>query len=136
LAIQQKVFPRVAFESHSRSNSAYEQWHPSSLYPWQSQLSFPAPVKFQCYGLTFVSSAKGGIDIFKTIKGLKPLRFLKEVMALPVEDYDLVISEFEPFSAWVCKLIGVTCIEMSHQAAVRAEGSPKTPLWFPVGRRL
>lgn len=100
----------------------------------QSQLSFPAPVKFQCYGLTFVSSTTGGIDIFKTIKGLKPVRFLKEVMALPVEDYDLVISDFEPVSAWACKLRGVACIEMSHQAAVRAEGSPQTPLWFPVGR--
>jgi len=100
----------------------------------QSQLSFPSSIRYHCYGLTFVSSAKGGIDILKTIKGLKPLRFLKEVWALPVEDYDLVISDFEPVSAWACKLKRVTCIELSHQAAVRAVGSPQTPLWFPVGR--
>ena len=100
----------------------------------QSQLSFPSPIRYQCYGLTFVSSAKGGIDILKTIKGLKPLRFLKEVWALPVADYDLVISDFEPVSAWACKLKGVTCIELSHQAAVRAVGSPQTPQWFPLGR--
>ena len=59
----------------------------------QSQLSFPSSIRYHCYGLTFVSSAKGGIDILKTIKGLKPLRFLKEVWALPVADYDLVISD-------------------------------------------
>lgn len=100
----------------------------------QSQLSFPAPIKFQCYGLTFVSSANGGIDVLKTIKGLKPLRFIKEVRELPVDQYDLVISDFEPVSAWACKLKGVTCIELSHQAAVRAVGSPQTPLWFPIGR--
>lgn len=100
----------------------------------QSHLSFPMPIKFQCYGLTFVSSVKGGIDVLKTIKGIKPLRFFKEVMALPVEDYDIVISDFEPVSAWACKLRGVNCVEMSHQAAVRAEGSPQTPFWFPVGR--
>jgi len=100
----------------------------------QSHLVFPYPIKFQFYGLTFVSSAKGGIHLMKTIKGFKPLRFLKELWTLPVDEYDLVISDFEPVSAWACKLRGVTCIEMSHQAAVRVFGSPKTPLWFPVGR--
>ncbi|MCF8268965.1 MAG: glycosyl transferase [Crocinitomicaceae bacterium] len=100
----------------------------------QSQLSFPYPIAYQCYGLTFVSSARGGIDVLKTLKGLKPLRFLREVRALPLEQYDLVISDFEPVSAWACKWKGITCVELSHQAAVRAPGSPQSPLWFPLGR--
>lgn len=100
----------------------------------QAQLDFPFPVRYNCFGLTFIPSKKGGINLFKTIRNLKPLKFIREVKSLPVKDYDLVITDFEPVSAWACKINGVRCVELSHQAAVRMEGSPQTPKWFPLGR--
>ena len=100
----------------------------------ESQINFPYPVKYYCYGLTFAPSMNGGIDLIKTIKRVKPKRFINEVKSLPVTEYDLVISDFEPISAWACKYRGLPCVELSHQAAVRMTGSPQTPLPFPLGR--
>ncbi len=33
----------------------------------------------------------------------------------PVSDYDLIINDFEPVSAWACKLRQKPCIALSHQ---------------------
>ncbi|MFM7388480.1 MAG: glycosyltransferase family protein, partial [Bacteroidota bacterium] len=85
----------------------------------QSQIEFPFPVKYRFKGLSFVSSRAGGVHILKTLLTLKPFRFWKEINLVPVEDYDLVITDFEPVSAWACKRKGIPCVEMSHQAAAR-----------------
>lgn len=43
------------------------------------------------------------------------IRAVKEINSLPVEDYDLVINDFEPVSAWACYAKNVPCIGLSHQ---------------------
>ena len=40
-------------------------------------------------------------------------------MTVPVKDYDLIINDFEPVSAWACKLRGVKCFSLSRQFALR-----------------
>jgi uncharacterized protein (TIGR00661 family) len=100
----------------------------------QSQITFPYPVKYRFRGMSFIPSKRGGINLLKTMLITRPFTFLKEIKALPVEEFDLVISDFEPVSAWACKRKGIPCIEMSHQAAVRDATSPQTKRRFPVGR--
>jgi len=100
----------------------------------QSQIEFPFPVKYRFKGLSFVPSRAGGVHILKTLLTLKPFRFWKEINSVPVEEYDLVITDFEPVSAWACKRKGIPCVEMSHQAAVRDSASPQTTRAFPLGR--
>lgn len=82
-------------------------------------------VKYKRKGFSFIFGKKGGIDFFKTIKQFQSKRFLKEIKELPVEDYDLVINDFEPISAWACKLKNVPCISMSHQFGVVHKDAPK-----------
>jgi uncharacterized protein (TIGR00661 family) len=53
------------------------------------------------------------------------VRFQKEMKQIPVNDYDLVINDFEPVSAWACKLGNKPCISFSHQAAVLSPHAPK-----------
>ncbi len=89
------------------------------------ELSLPWPVKFQMKGLGFTFGKKGGIDYKKTFSSNSLGTFLKEVRQLPVHDYDLVISDFEPVSAWACKLKGKKCIGISHQSAVLNPHAPK-----------
>jgi hypothetical protein len=43
---------------------------------------------------------------------------------LPVDEYDMVINDFEPVSAWACKIKHKECIGLSHQAAVLNKRSP------------
>lgn len=100
----------------------------------QSQLAVSFSVEYYRNGLSFIPSSKGGIDLKKTLKQIRLFRFFKEVRSLPVEQYDLVISDFEPVSAWACKLKGVKCFEFSHQAAVRMKESPQSKRLFPLGR--
>ncbi len=91
----------------------------------QSDISLPWPVKYKINGLGFVFGKKGGIDFRNTVKSNSIPLFLKEVTSLPVSNYDLVFSDFEPVSAWACKIRGKKCVGMSHQAAVLHKNAPK-----------
>jgi uncharacterized protein (TIGR00661 family) len=82
-------------------------------------------VKFKKKGLCFIFGKKGGVDLYKTFQQMQSKRFLSEIKNLPVEDYDLVINDFEPISAWACKIKNIPCVGMSHQYAVSHKSSPK-----------
>lgn len=88
-------------------------------------VSLPFPVKYRLHGLFFVFGKKGGIDYLETYKKSHLKRLFSEIKSLPVEDYDLVFSDFEPVSAWACLLKNKPCIGFSHQAAVINKASPK-----------
>jgi len=100
----------------------------------QSQIEFPFPVKYRFKGLSFKSTKSGGISIWKTLWLINPLRLWKEMKALPVKNYDLVITDFEPISSWASKIRHVKCINLSHQAAVRNPKSPQSHRAFLLGR--
>ena len=100
----------------------------------QADVEVNYPVKYQLKGLSFVFGKKGGIDYYKTFKLLQSKKFLKEIKTLPVEDYDLVINDFEPISAWACKIKHVPCIAMSHQFAVLDKHAPKPDSYDPFAQ--
>ncbi len=91
----------------------------------QTELSLPWLVKYRLYGWGFIFGKRGGIDWASTIRHSRPFSFFREVISLPVREYDLIISDFEPVSAWACLLNGVKCIGLSHQAAVLHPSFPK-----------
>ena len=91
----------------------------------QADVGLDYPIKFFSQGLGFIFGKKGGVDLYKTFKQLQSKRFLKEVKTLPVEDYDLVINDFEPISAWACKLKNIPCFGLSHQFAVSHKDAPR-----------
>jgi uncharacterized protein (TIGR00661 family) len=83
------------------------------------------PISYNLHGLSFTFGKKGGIDFWQSFKKLRLLRFFKEIKQLPIKNYDLVINDFEPVSAWAAKLKNVNCISISHQNAVLDGCSPK-----------
>ncbi len=91
----------------------------------QADVTLDFPVKYRFQGLGFIFGKKGGIDLMATYRKNKVRRFKKEINSLPVEEYDLVISDFEPVSAWACLQKGKPCIGLSHQAAVLNSHCPK-----------
>ncbi len=60
----------------------------------------------------------------------------KEINSIPVNDYDLVINDFEPVSAWACKLKHRPCVSFSHQAAVLSPNSPRPDKADPLGKLI
>jgi uncharacterized protein (TIGR00661 family) len=94
------------------------------------------PVKYKLKGMSFVFGKKGGVDLFSTYKKAKLKRFYNEVKDLPVADYDLIINDFEPVSAWACRFNHKACIGVSHQAAVLNKKSPKPEEKDRIGKSI
>ncbi len=91
----------------------------------QADVDFPYPVKYKFWGMSFIFGKSGGVDILDTLKNTKLGQLLKDIRNFPIEQYDLVINDFEPVSAWACKRKGLPCISVSHQYAVMRPNAPR-----------
>lgn len=91
----------------------------------QSQLKSSFEINYKKSGLTFMASKKGKVDLLSTIFKSHPIDFIRDIKNFPIKHYDLVISDFEPISAWSALIHNVPSIELSHQAAVLHSSSPK-----------
>ena len=100
----------------------------------QADLEVPFKIDYQFSGLSFIIGENGGVDLWKTISKMQGLQFLRDIHSLPVEKYDLVISDFEPVSAWACRLRNKECIGLSHQNAVLHPSAPLPEFTDVVGK--
>jgi uncharacterized protein (TIGR00661 family) len=67
-------------------------------------------------GLTF-NTEKGQVNYLKTARDAKPITFIKDVKALDLSAYDLVITDFEPVTAWAAKNQKKPVLGIGHQYA-------------------
>lgn len=74
-------------------------------------------------GLTF-NTNQGKVSYIKTAIEAKPIRFISDVKNLDLSDYDLVISDFEPVTAWAAKLQKKFVLGIGHQYAF-SHGVPR-----------
>jgi uncharacterized protein (TIGR00661 family) len=81
-------------------------------------------IKYRLKGFTFVYN-NGKLDYWRTFKQLNILQFIKDTRSLNVYQYDLVISDFEPISAYAAKLRGVKSLSLSHHSAFLSEATPR-----------
>jgi uncharacterized protein (TIGR00661 family) len=100
----------------------------------QCDMELDVPVKFRFKGLGFTFGKKGGIDLWSTTVNASLPNMKREMKLLNVEDYDLVINDFEPVSAWACRSKGVPCISLSHQGSLLSHKVPTPPKKDYFGR--
>jgi uncharacterized protein (TIGR00661 family) len=67
-------------------------------------------------GLTFTTQ-DGKVRYLKTALDNRLLRLVQDINALDLSRYDLVITDFEPVSAWSARLQNKPCIGIGHQYA-------------------
>jgi len=91
----------------------------------QSDVSLMYSVRFRKDGLTFTFGKKGGIDFFDSIINIHPFKLIRDIRSCPVENYDLVLNDFEPISAWACKRRHMRCTALSHQSSFFSEKTPR-----------
>ncbi|CAN5323347.1 glycosyltransferase family protein [soil metagenome] len=91
----------------------------------QADISLPYPIKYKLKGLSFIFGKSGGVDLYKTFLKCDSTLLIKEIKKLPVEEYDLVLNDFEPVSSWACFFKDKPCVALSHQSAVSSPNSPK-----------
>lgn len=103
---------------------------------YQSEIELPFKVNFKYSGLSFVFGKSGGIDYISTYKKSRLKRFYREIKSLDVSQYDIVISDFEPISAWACYKAKKLCIGLSNQATLLTKNVPKPKSLDVIGKLI
>lgn len=80
-------------------------------------------------GLTFVTE-KGRVNYSKTALNNSLLGFWREVQELDLSQYDVILNDFEPVSAWAAKQQNKPVISISHQNAFRYSVPLKGANWL------
>jgi len=75
-------------------------------------------------GFSFANS-NGRMSAVATMLSARPFRFLGDLLtALPANEYDLVVTDYEPLTAWYAKLHGIPSIGLCHMYAYLYPGVP------------
>ncbi|KKO46578.1 hypothetical protein WG68_04565 [Arsukibacterium ikkense] len=69
-------------------------------------------------GFTF-STANGKVQRLATLSQLRPWQFYRDVRQLDLSGYDLVLTDFEPVSAWAAKRQRILTVGLARQYALR-----------------
>jgi uncharacterized protein (TIGR00661 family) len=90
-----------------------------------SSLLLDAPVKYRSKGCSLFYNHSGSLNYFKIIKNFSPARIWKELRELPVENYDLILNDFENITSLACAFKKIPSVQFGHQASF---ASPLVPL--------
>jgi uncharacterized protein (TIGR00661 family) len=101
-----------------------------------SNLPVPLPVKYKSKGVSLFYGNRGGLDYWKMLQELSPLKIMAEARALPVEKYDMVINDFECITSLACKLKKVASVNFGHQASFLSSHTPRPAKKDPVGELI
>lgn len=97
----------------------------------QVDVKLSQEIKYNFHGFSFVFGKKGGVDHYKTWENMNLPQFRRDMKSIPLKDYNLILNDFEPISAWACRLQGVESVSLSHQASFKSKKvpRPKTVDW-------
>lgn len=90
-----------------------------------AQLPVPFPIKYKSKGISLFYNANGALNYYKFLQNIHISKLLTEMRELPVHQYDCVISDFEPLSAWACKINKKFCLQWGHQASFVYDETPR-----------
>lgn len=91
----------------------------------QADVSLSQPVKYRFHGFSFVFGKNGGVNHWQTFKIIKLWQFWKDMKSIPLTNYNLIVNDFEPLTAWACKLKKVKSVSLSHQASFVSLNTPR-----------
>ena len=84
----------------------------------------PFKPKILSKGLSLFYSDSGSIDYNKIIFQRNFIKLFKEIKNLPVENYDLIINDFEGLTTFSCLLKKIPFIQFGHQASFNFKNIP------------
>lgn len=91
----------------------------------QSQLKTDFPIDFQHRGVSLLYNKTGGISYKKILFENNFLKAINTIRQIELSQYDLIINDYEPLTAWACKLRNIKMLELSHQASMSFKETPK-----------
>ena len=90
-----------------------------------SNLAVNVPVKYRSKGLSLFYNCSGGLDYWQMAKGIQLFRLRQEIRDLPVEQYDLIINDFEYVTAAACARKKIPSLNFGHQASFQSSKTPR-----------
>ncbi len=90
-----------------------------------SHLNPDLPIKYRSKGVSLFYGNKGGLDYWKMLKDFSLKRIWNEAKALPVDQYDIVLNDFDSITSLACKLKNVPSVGFGHQASFRSSNVPR-----------
>jgi len=97
-----------------------------------AQLNHSIPIKYKSKGVSLYYKQAGGLDYIKIAKSLS-LNLYSEAKQLPIENYDLIINDFEFVTSLACSIKKKPCIHFGHQASFQSDITPRAKTLNPVG---
>lgn len=91
----------------------------------QADVHLNFPLSYRFHGFSYIFGKKGSVDHWTTYKTMNLPRLWKDIRSLPLKEYDLIINDFEPVTAWACKLQGRPSVALSHQASFLSKNTPR-----------
>lgn len=91
----------------------------------QADVKLTQEIKYQLHGFSFIFGKKGGVHHFQTWKNMNLFQFRNDMHKIPLAEYDLIINDFEPVTAWACKAQKIESVSLSHQAAFKSKKVPR-----------
>ncbi|MCU0335586.1 MAG: glycosyl transferase [Chitinophagaceae bacterium] len=88
-------------------------------------LEAPLPIRYRSKGLSLFYSTCGGLDYKKMFRENSLFRATREARQLPVENYDVIINDFDFITAKACAIKGVPSIQFGHQASFMSAHTPR-----------
>ena len=97
-----------------------------------AQLNTSLPIKYRSKGISLFYKNSGGLDYSKMIRSFS-FNIFKDAKNLPVQEYDLVINDFEFVTSLACALKKVPSIHFGHQASFQSRKTPRAGNFNPIG---
>ena len=94
----------------------------------------PIEVAYRLHGLCYFFGKNGSFDFWKTLTNNNLSRFFKEIKTIPLYKYDMVISDFEPVTAWAAKRNWVYSAGVSNQATLLKKDYAKPTMISPLSK--
>ncbi len=91
----------------------------------QSQLKTDFPIDFKHRGVSLLYNKTGGISYRKILFENNFFKAFNEILQIKLDQYDLIINDYEPLTAWACKFRNIKMLELSHQASMSFKETPK-----------
>jgi uncharacterized protein (TIGR00661 family) len=86
------------------------------------------PVAYRSRGLSLqYDKQTGSVDLWKTFQKANLRKVWNEAKCLPIENYDLIINDFECITAMACRLKKIPSIQFGHQASFQSSRVPRPP---------
>lgn len=100
----------------------------------QADVGLEQALKFKLHGCSFVFGKNGGIDYLKTLGQSKPIQLLRDIRSLPLEQYNLIVNDFEPVSAWAARRRKIPTVSLSHQCSFLSQKVPRPKKGDPIAK--